>query len=77
MPPATDELYQTLKELMSFIQRGDGDGLRRCLERLDQQRDELGGDAPAMLRHYLDKRSYAKAVEFLESGDPESGRPRC
>jgi hypothetical protein len=73
----TDTLHTALKELMTAIDSGDGDGLRAHLAELDRQRDGLGDDAPPMLRHYLEKRSYAKAIDFLEGRDEASATPNC
>lgn len=72
----TDTLHQTLTALMGAIEAGDGDGMRRHLAELDRQRKLLGEDTPAMLIHYLEKRSYAKAIDFLEGRD-ESAQPNC
>ena len=35
----TDTLHATLKDLMTAIESGDGDGLRAHLAELDRQRD--------------------------------------
>ena len=69
MPPETAELHRTLKSLMAAIRSGDGETLRRDLVAVDRQREALGEDAPPMLRHYLERRSYEKALAFLEGGD--------
>ena len=37
----------------------------------------LGDDTPPMLRHYIEKRSYAKAIDFLEGRDEASATPNC
>ena len=71
---ATDQLHQALKGLMAAIRSGDGEALRAGLAEVDRRRDALGDDAPPMLRHYLDRRSYEKAIAFLEGRD-ESLRP--
>ena len=73
----TDTLHATLKDLMTAIESGDGDGLRAHLAELDRQRDALGDDTPPMLRHYIEKRSYAKAIDFLEGRDEVSATPNC
>lgn len=73
---ANDDLLRCLQSLMSAIASGDAEALRRHLATVDRHRDTLGSDAPPMLRHYLEKRSYAKAVEFLEGRDA-SARPAC
>ena len=73
----TETLHTTLKDLMAAIATGDSDGLREHLAELDRQRDALPEEAPPMLRHYLEKRSYAKAIDFLEGRDEASTTPNC
>ena len=72
----TDTLHHTLKDLMTAIEGGDGVSLRRHLAELDRHREALPADTPPMLRHYLEKRSYAKAIDFLEGRD-ETAQPNC
>lgn len=43
------------------------------LQELDALARGLPADAPADLRHYLQRRSYEKARLFLEGQDPEVG----
>ncbi len=75
MSTETAVLQRTLESLMAAIRSGDGEALRRDLAAVDRHRDALGEDAPPMLRHYLERRSYEKALAFLEGGDesPEAG----
>ena len=75
MSTETAGLHRTLKSLMAAIRSGDGEALRRDLAEVDRQREALGEEAPPMLRHYLERRSYEKALAFLEGGDesPEAG----
>ena len=67
---ALDQLHATLQALMTAI-----DNRESIAEHL-RQLDELGNEAPPMLRHYLEKRSYAKALDFLEGRD-EAAAPNC
>ena len=46
------------------------------MARIDSLGRELGAEAPPMLRHFLEKRSYAKALEFLEGADLQE-TPNC
>ena len=73
MPPETVELLQALERLMAAVRSGDGEALRAGLAEVDRQRDALGDDAPPMLRHYLERRSYEKAIAFLEGRDESIG----
>lgn len=43
------------------------------LQELDALARALPADAPADLKHYLQRRSYEKARLFLEGHDPEAG----
>lgn len=69
MSAETARLHRTLKSLLAAIRSGDGEALRRDLAAVDRQREALDEQAPPMLRHYLERRSYEKALAFLEGGD--------
>ena len=49
------------------------------LEQIGRIQAEIAGTAPAQLSHFLERRSYAKAIEYLNHGaiidDPN--RPKC
>lgn len=51
--------------------------ITEALNRILQIEQQLGPDAPPMLRHYLERRSYQKALDFLNSGRPETETPQC
>jgi len=72
---ANTDLHKALTQLLAAIAAGGSASgaasITDCLARLDQLRQGLGDEAPAMLRHYLEKRSYEKAMAFLEGRDPE------
>ena len=69
---ALDQLHATLQALMTAIDNREGESIAEHLRQLD----ELGNEAPPMLRHYLEKRSYTKALDFLEGRD-EAAAPNC
>ncbi|MBT4096277.1 MAG: hypothetical protein HOM68_16350 [Gemmatimonadetes bacterium] len=71
----TDSIHQTLTDLMAAIAAGD-DRVRELISRVDELQHALPADSPPMLRHYLEKRSYAKALDFLEGRD-EAAAPNC
>ena len=71
-----DQLYSTLKEMMKAIDKGEGEAIVASLGRIDEIGQRLGADAPPMLRHYIEKRSSSKALDFLEGRD-ESAAPNC
>jgi hypothetical protein len=73
------ELHQTLKEMMDIIEsgvKGGGPSIVDLVTRIDAIGKEWGKDAPKMLRHYLEKNSYSKALDFLEGRD-ETAAPNC
>ena len=55
---------------------GEGPAITGLIRRIDALSDAWGADAPKMLRHYLEKHSYAKALDFLEGRD-ETAVPNC
>lgn len=73
---ALEQVHTTLQALMTAIDKGEGESIATHLRRLDELGQELGKEAPPMLRHYLDKRSYAKALNLLEGRD-EAAAPNC
>ena len=73
---ALDQLHTTLQALMAAIDNGEGESIAAHLRQLDELGQELGSTAPPMLRHYLEKRSYTKALDFLEGRD-EAAAPNC
>lgn len=71
------ELHTAIGDMMLAISDSSGGvSVPECLARIDSLSGELGDGAPPMLRHYLDKRSYAKALDFLQGVD-ETEKPNC
>ena len=73
---ALEQVHTTLQALMAAIDNGEGESIATHLRQLDKLGQELGKEAPPMLRHYLEKRSYTKALDFLEGRD-EAAAPNC
>ena len=71
-----DDLHATLIGLMEAINTGATESLVAQIKKIDEIGEALGTEAPPMLRHYLEKRSYAKALDFLEGRD-ETAAPNC
>ena len=71
-------LHNALAEMMETIEAGSGSGssITEHLATIDSLSQGLGPDTPNMLRHYLEKRSYAKALDFLEGRD-QASEPGC
>ena len=71
------ELEASLKKMLALIQNKAGaPELLAQIERLDQLAQSLGPETPPMLRHYMEKRGYPKALEFL-AGLDERQKPNC
>ena len=76
-----DDLHGALSGMLTSIspggaQAGKNGSLADYLRKIDGLRVELGDEAPPMLAHYLEKRSYVKALDFLEGRD-ETVKPNC
>ncbi len=71
------ELETSLKKMLELIQnKAASPELLAQIERLDQLAEGLGPETPPMLRHYMEKRGYPKALEFL-AGLDERQKPNC
>ncbi len=74
MKDATTRLTQALRERLALIadegSRRDAQGhmerLRQVSERINELAAELPEPIDPRLKHYLDRCSYSKALEFLE-----------
>jgi hypothetical protein len=73
----TSTLQGHIRSLMGRIERGED--IVSDLDAIDRVRRELDGTAPFQLMHFLENRSYRKALEYLSvgavEGDPD--RPDC
>jgi hypothetical protein len=72
---SAEQLRKALKEMLSAIE-GGGDNIAALVRNVDQRGQAVLEQAPPMLRHYIKRRSYTKALDFLEGRD-ESGAPNC
>ena len=64
--------------LLDFMRAASGQGnVAEILKRLVDLQEKLGDDAHPMLRHYLERRSYQKALDFLNTHRPETETPQC
>ena len=70
-------LREALQQFMQTTSNRQAEQIAEALNRILQLEQQLGSDAPAMLRHYLERRSYQKALDFLNSGRPETETPQC
>lgn len=60
----TTELHDTLEDMMNRIISGDD--ITEQLLQIHQLSTEIEETAPKMLMHYLEKKSYTKALDFLK-----------
>ena len=72
---SAEQLRKALKEMLSAIE-GGGDDIAALVRNVDKRGQAVLEQAPPMLRHYIERRSYTKALDFLEGRD-ESGAPNC
>jgi hypothetical protein len=80
MENALVDLTQALRERLAVIRdeqsrRDEAKHIARLRvvsERIDQLQTELPQPVDPRLAHYLQRRSYDKALEFLEGGGPQN-----
>ena len=72
---SAEYLRNALKEMLAAIESG-GDNIAELVLNVDKRGQDVFEQAPPMLRHYIERRSYTKALDFLE-GQDESGAPNC
>lgn len=67
-----ETVREDLEKMQAAAARGDGDEVTAALGRLDETLRERRDRLPPRLAHFLEKRSYTKALDFLEAqGAPE------
>ena len=67
-----DIITESLRTIVSSGKAGQGD-LISALKQLDDILEENGAVLDARLRHFLQNRSYEKALLWIEGGTPEKG----
>jgi len=75
MESALADLAQALRERLAVIRDEESrrdhakhiDRLRAVSEKIDRLRESLPPSIDPRLKHYLDRKSYDKALEYLES----------
>jgi hypothetical protein len=76
MDSALTDLAQALQERLAVIRDEESrrdhvkhiDRLRAVSEKIDRLQESLPPSTDPRLKHYLERKSYDKALEFLESG---------
>ena len=76
MSVVEQELRDALAKFMRAAADKDRKAVATALARVTELQQQLGPEAPEMLRHYLERRSYQKALEFLNSGNQPETRTR-
>jgi hypothetical protein len=74
MESALADLRQALRERLAVIRDEESrrdhtkhiDRLRAVSEKIDRLQESLSASTHPRLKHYLDRKSYDKALEFLE-----------
>ncbi len=77
MTVVEQELRGALTGFMRAAAEKDREAVATALARVTELQHRLGPDASPMLRHYLERRSYQKALDHLNSGQPETETPQC
>jgi hypothetical protein len=63
--PLENDLRAALQEFIAASGSRDAGQIGAALNRVLELESHLPADAPERLRHYLQRRSYQKALEFL------------
>lgn len=73
----TITLKQTLESMFDSIAKKQN--IIESLNRIEKLHQEIASTAPPMLIHYLKRRSYAKALDFLRKDTvvEDASRPEC
>lgn len=72
-----EQLREALAGLMVASSTRDAGQIGSAFRRISVLEKQLGPDTPPLLRHYLERRSYQKALDFLSTGPAESAPPSC
>jgi hypothetical protein len=75
--PSASELRDALTDFIAASATRDAGKITAALGRITELQRQLGDETHPMLRHYLERRSYQKALDFLNSGRPETETPQC
>ncbi|HXI83189.1 MAG TPA: hypothetical protein VNL17_03765 [Verrucomicrobiae bacterium] len=77
MTTVEQELRETLAKFMRAVAEKNQSVVSATLARVTELQQQLGAEAPPMLVHYLERRSYQKALDFLNLGRSETEAPQC
>jgi hypothetical protein len=70
-------LQEALESMFDHISKNQS--VMEELERIENLHREIASTAPPMLNHYLERRSYVKALDFIKHGFvvEDKDRPKC
>lgn len=71
-----DQLREALSDFMRAV-ASRSDKVGASLRRINELHKQLGSDSHPQLGHYLERRSYQKALDLLNEGKPETDKPQC
>lgn len=69
------KLHDAIGSMFTSIAENKNDVAEHVLE-VDRLSREVISEVPPMLRHYLERRSYQKALDFI-NGEDESEKAKC
>ena len=69
------KLHDAIESMFISIAENKNDVAEHVLE-VDRLSREVISEVPPMLRHYLERRSYQKALDFI-NGEDESEKAKC
>jgi hypothetical protein len=61
-----EDISALIRDLLAATASGDSEGILNATLSLDSLNKERGTEIKGHLKHYLDKRSYQKALAFIE-----------
>lgn len=68
MTPAQQQLRDALRDFMATAKSKDAAMIKRAMDRIAVCQQQSTGNLSPKLQHYLEQRSYQKALDWLESG---------
>jgi hypothetical protein len=68
--PSANELREALTSFIAASATCDAGQIGAALNRVLELEARLPADAPERLRHFLERRSYQKALDFLSQTSP-------
>lgn len=69
--PSASELRDALAAFIAASATRDAGTIGTALNRVLELEHQLPADAPERLRHFLQRRSYQKALQFLTDSSPQ------